>query len=159
MSTAEYALEASIDERQVFEELVETEVKNWYRVFYAWSRGTVPDDIKEILSISNALAKDFRVLLTNGQLMKRETYIERLAGLYGTRANSKQSHICNYEIEILADGIALVTFDLFKEGVKAKKFDTAIIRRAPEAEGGVTWVYVHESEHDLDEPATIENLL
>lgn len=137
--------------RTSLRELVEEEVRTWYEIFYRWSRGVEPYEESEARKIYDTLAPEFRVLLTNGSMMDKSEYWGRLLSLYGVRRNDPSSHIVNLDIRPIGDEHMLVTFDLFKRGVKTKKFDSAILRSSMESPSGVAWVYVHESAHELSE--------
>jgi hypothetical protein len=139
-------------------EMVEREVRSWYRIFYAWSRAHGPCDEQGVLPIYNTLADDFRVLLTSGDMMNKAEYWQRLVSLYGTRREDPPSQIVNLELVRLDKDHVLVTFDLYKHGVKKKKFDSAVMRRQANMPGGVAWVYVHESVHDLSEAPVFANI-
>lgn len=123
------------------------EVNRWYRHFYAWSRALVSADDTNVRHIFDALAEDFRIVLTDGRLMDRADYGNRLTGLYGTRRGSPASEVANLMVLTISDQYALVVFDLMKPGMPGKKVDTALLRRDPRAPAGVSWVHVHESEH------------
>jgi hypothetical protein len=101
--------------------------------------------------IFDTLADDFRVLLTSGEMMNKSGYKARLFSLHGTRRDDPPSQIANLYLVRLENDHVLVTFDLFKNGIKKKKFDSAIMRRQEDMTGGVAWVYVHESAHELSD--------
>jgi hypothetical protein len=117
-------------------------------VFYSWSRGLVPATRSNALPIYNALADDFRVVLTSGRIMGKDEYWERLVGLHGTRKDSPRSAIANVSLRPLSDDHLLAVFDLVKDG-REKKVDSAILRSSPQSSTGIVWVYVHESCHEL----------
>lgn len=129
--------------------LVEAEVYRWYDLFYSWSRGLVPKAENQVAPLHKAFAPDFRVVLTDGRLMDRDAYCSRLWNLYGVRAGSPRSEVHGLSIRMASSDTALTVFDLLKEGVPKKKVDSALLRRDPDAPLGVSWVYVHESEHSL----------
>jgi hypothetical protein len=131
------------------EQMVEQEVRSWYRTFYSWSRGLCPKEESGARPIFNSLSEDFRVLLTSGIMMNKSEYWERLLSLHGVRRGDPPSQIVNLEMVRVEKDHVLVTFDLFKRGVLKKKFDTALMRRATDMPSGVAWVYVHESDHAL----------
>jgi hypothetical protein len=131
------------------EQMVEQEVRSWYRTFYYWSRGLCPREDSGALPIFKSLSDDFRVLLTSGIMMNKSEYWERLLSLHGVRRGDPPSQIVNLTMLRVERDHVLVTFDLFKRGVLKKKVDTALMRRAVDMPGGVAWVYVHESDHPL----------
>lgn len=130
-------------------ELAEAEVYRWYDLFFAWSRGTIPKSRQHIEPLFSAFAPDFRVVLTDGRLMDRDAYCDRLWGLYGVRAGSPRSEIIGLSIKTVSANHALAVFDLIKDGIPKKKVDSALLRRELGSPLGVSWVYVHESEHGL----------
>jgi hypothetical protein len=129
--------------------LVEAEVYRWYNLFFPWSRGMASQSEAAIKPLYDALASDFRVVLTDGQIMGRADYWERLWGLHGKRVGSPESHITNLSITPLADGVFLTVFDLVKDGITKKKVDSALMRLDPASPSGISWMYVHESEHEF----------
>jgi len=135
-----------------FRSLVEREVRSWYDIFYRWSRGLCERDERHARIIYDRLAPDFRVLLTNGEMMNKAEYWDRLLSLYAERRNDKPSRIANLALHPIGADHMLVTFDLFKDGVAKKKFDSAVLRSAPDLPGRVSWLYVHESAHELTAP-------
>lgn len=140
------------------EQMVEQEVRSWYRTFYYWSRGLCPKEESGALPIFNSLSEDFRVLLTNGKMMNKSEYWVRLLSLHGVRRGGPPSQIVNLHLARVEKDHVLVTFDLFKHGVLKKKFDTALMRRATDMPGGVAWVYVHESDHALESVPEIRRM-
>jgi len=128
--------------------LVEAEVYRWYNLFFPWSRGVACQSEGAIKPLYDALANDFRVVLTDGQIMDRADYWERLWGLYGKRVGSPESHIINLSITSLPGDLFLTVFDLVKDGITKKKVDSALMRLDPTSPSGISWVYVHESEHE-----------
>jgi hypothetical protein len=135
--------------RANLEPLVEAEVCRWYDLFFSWSRGLVPQSADYIRALHDAFAHDFRVVLTDGRIMDREAYCLRLWNLHGIRSGSPKSQVCGLSITPVSGEYALAVFDLVKPGIPKKKIDSALIRRDPDAPLGVSWVYVHESEHAL----------
>ncbi len=131
------------------EQMVEQEVRSWYRTFYYWSRGLCPREDSGALPIFKSLSDDFRVLLTSGIMMNKSEYWERLLSLHGVRRGDPPSQIVNLTMLRVERDHVLVTFDRFKRGVLKKKVDTALMRRAVDMPGGVAWVDVHESDHPL----------
>jgi len=131
-------------------ELASIEIEEWYRVFHQWTRGLCPNDESYVRPIYDALADDFRVVLTNGDILKKAEYWSRLRKLYGARSKDQPSHTVNLNLMPIEENHLLAAFDLFKDGVLKKKVDSALMRRSPSAAGGIEWVYVHESAHDLD---------
>lgn len=131
------------------EQMVEQEIRSWYRTFYYWSRGLCPREESGMMPIFNALSEDFRVLLTNGSMMNKSEYRDRLFALHGARRGDAPSQIVNLDLQRVERDHMLVTFDLYKRGETTKKVDSALLRRAIDMPGGVGWVYVHESAHDL----------
>ena len=131
------------------EHLVETEIFRWYEIFYFWSRGLVAKDEKYIRSIYDALAEDFQVVLTSGELMLRERYWYRLYNLHNTRYSKPHSNIVNLKIKHLYENYVLATYDLLKEGSSEKKVNSALLRRNQQNPTQVMWVYVHESAHEI----------
>ncbi|PTT30325.1 hypothetical protein [Pseudomonas sp. HMWF021] len=129
--------------------LVEAEVYRWYNLFFPWSRGMASQSEAAIKPLYDALASDFRVVLTDGQIMGRADYWERLWGLHGKRVGSPESHITNLSITPLAGGVFLTVFDLVKDGITKKKVDSALMRLDPASPSGISWMYVHESEHEF----------
>ncbi|HEX4550140.1 hypothetical protein [Pseudomonas sp.] len=129
--------------------LVEAEVYRWYNLFFPWSRGMASQSEEAIKPLYDALASDFRVVLTDGQIMGRADYWERLWGLHGKRVGSPESHITNLSITPLAGGVFLTVFDLVKDGITKKKVDSALMRLDPASPSGISWMYVHESEHEF----------
>lgn len=101
--------------------LVEAEVYRWYNLFFPWSRGVASQSEGAIKPLYDALASDFRVVLTDGQIMDRADYWERLWGLYGKRVGSPESHIINLSITPLPGDLFLTVFDLVKDGITKKK--------------------------------------
>ncbi|MCX2546499.1 hypothetical protein [Pseudomonas sp. COW5] len=128
--------------------LVEAEVYRWYNLFFPWSRGMSSQSEGAIKPLYDALADDFRVVLTDGQIMERADYWERLWGLHGKRAGSPESHITNLSITPLPGGFFLTVFDLVKDGITKKKVDSALMRLDENSPSGISWIYVHESEHE-----------
>ncbi|NIF19655.1 hypothetical protein [Pantoea sp. Cy-639] len=128
--------------------LVEAEVYRWYNLFFPWSRGKCSQSESAIKPLYDALDDDFRVVLTNGQIMGRADYWARLWSLYGEREGSPESHIIDLSIEALPGGFFLTVFDLVKDGIPKKKVDSALMRLDPKSPSGVSWIYVHESEHE-----------
>ncbi|MCH4897459.1 MULTISPECIES: hypothetical protein [unclassified Pseudomonas] len=128
--------------------LVQAEVYRWYNLFFPWSRGVASQSEEAIKPLYDALANDFRVVLTDGQIMDRENYWERLWGLHGKRAGSPESHIINLSITPLPGDCFLTVFDLVKNGITKKKVDSALMRLDPDSPSGISWIYVHESEHE-----------
>ena len=128
--------------------LVEAEVYRWYNLFFPWSRGMSSRSEGAIKPLYDALANEFRVVLTDGQIMSRADYWERLWGLYGERAGSPESHITNLSITALPGDCFLAVFDLVKDGITKKKVDSALMRLDQTSPSGISWVYVHESEHE-----------
>ncbi|MGE1173294.1 MULTISPECIES: hypothetical protein [Pseudomonas] len=128
--------------------LVEAEVYRWYNLFFPWSRGVASQSEGAIKPLYDALAEDFRVVLTNGEIMGRADYWERLWGLHGQRAGSPESHITNLSITPLPGGFFLTVFDLVKDGITKKKVDSALMRLDEHSPSGISWIYVHESEHE-----------
>ncbi len=131
-----------------FYALARQEIVRWYDAFYAWSRGLVSAHEPVPRDICDALAPDFRVVLTDGRMLDKLEYKQRLARLHGARAGSPRSQISNVKLQRISHAHLLATFDLIKPGVAIKKFDTAILRRAANSSYGVMWAYVHESAHD-----------
>ena len=138
------------------EQMVEQEVRSWYRTFYYWSRGLCPREESGARPIFNALADDFRVLLTSGNMMNKSEYWERLLSLHGVRRGDPPSQIVNLDMARIETDHVLVTFDLYKRGVTKKKFDSALLRRDISMPGGVAWVYVHESAHEMGVEPVLE---
>ncbi|MBK5417763.1 hypothetical protein [Pseudomonas sp. TH31] len=128
--------------------LVEAEVYRWYKLFFPWSRGVSSKSEGAIKPLYDALASEFRVVLTDGQIMGRTDYWERLWDLYGTRAGSPESHIINLSITPLPGDFFLTVFDLVKDGITKKKIDSALMRVDHTSPSGISWIYVHESEHE-----------
>ncbi|MHA3735290.1 hypothetical protein ACXR0M_06385 [Pseudomonas sp. Eth.TT006] len=128
--------------------LVKAEVYRWYNLFFPWSRGMSSQSEGAIKPLYDALSSEFRVVLTDGQIVNRADYWERLWGLYGKRAGSPESHITNLSITALPGDFFLAVFDLVKEGITRKKVDSALMRVDPASPSGISWVYVHESEHE-----------
>jgi hypothetical protein len=128
--------------------LVKAEVYRWYNLFFPWSRGVSSHSEGAIKPLYDALANEFRVVLTDGQIMSRADYWERLWGLYGKRAGSPESHITNLSITPLPGDFFLAVFDLVKDGIAKKKVDSALMRVDRSSPSGISWIYVHESEHE-----------
>ncbi|QQZ44056.1 hypothetical protein IF690_11155 [Pseudomonas sp. SK3(2021)] len=128
--------------------LVKAEVYRWYNLFFPWSRGVSSQSEGAIKPLYDALASEFRVVLTDGRIMGRTDYWERLWDLHGKRAGSPESHIINLSITPLPGDFFLTIFDLVKDGIAKKKIDSALMRIDHTSPSGISWFYVHESEHE-----------
>jgi len=129
------------------------EINQWYELFYQWSRGLCKKKEMFVRPIFDALAEDFHVVLTNGVMMNKRQYWQRLLTLYGSRSEDAPSRIVNLKLNTIEDGHILATFDLIKDGELNKKFDSALLRASSDANNGVEWLYVHESAHEIIAPA------
>jgi hypothetical protein len=129
--------------------IADSEISRWYALFFSWSRGKVPKSLEHVQPLYDAFALDFRVILTDGRLMGRDAYCERLWGLHGVREGSPPSQVFNLSIEVLAEGWVLAVFDLIKDRDSGKKVDSSLLRIDRSAPTGISWVYVHESQHAL----------
>lgn len=139
----------SVVNLSVIEQLVETEIFRWYETFYSWSRGLVPKDEEYIRSIYDALAEDFQVVITSGELMLKESYWHRLYNLHNRRYSRPPSNIVNLKINHLYENHVLATYDLLKKGSSEKKVNSALLRYNQQNPAQVMWVYVHESAHTI----------
>ncbi len=152
VSLSESVAAENFQDRPIAVELIESarnEIQQWYDTFYQWSRGLCPREDQYIQPIFKALAEDFRVILTNGEMMDKSEYWFRLKSLHGSREADPASHIYNLSIHSIDDEHVLVYFDLFKQGVAKKKCDSALLRKSTITSTGMEWIYVHESAHEL----------
>lgn len=65
------------------EEKTKLEVSRWYKHFYNWSRGLVPKDDSHVRLVFDALCADFRVVLTNGNMVARDRSVFNRLNLFG----------------------------------------------------------------------------
>ncbi|MEH6345782.1 MAG: hypothetical protein V7785_11895 [Bermanella sp.] len=139
----------SRNEEDCLKQRASDEINQWYEMFYQWSRGLCKNEEKFVRPIFDALAEDFHVVLTNGVMMNKHQYWQRLLTLYGSRSGDAPSRIVNLKLNTIEEDHVLAVFDLIKDGESNKKFDSALLRLTKGTPNGVEWLYVHESAHDI----------
>ena len=121
------------------------EVRELHAFFETWFRGALPDDEEAFARFERALAPEFEIALSTGELLTREEILERVRAGHGRgqvaiRVERPVAHP-------LSDGEVAVCYEewhVAPNGVSRGRSCRALLRPSDDAPGGVEWVRVDE---------------
>jgi len=128
-------------------ERCEREILTLHEFFEQWFTGAVPVDRTVFARLESALAGEFRYILPAGRMLRRQEVLDGIFDAYGAHRQAR-IEIRNIVWPAPPEGrLGLVVFEEHQwlgEDYDAR-FNTALMRYAPEAPQGVAWVHLHET--------------
>ncbi len=127
------------------ETLARVEVARLHAAFEAWFRATEPGEVDGFASIEGSLAKDFRMVTPDGQILERSELLERLRAARGKRDIAIRTRL----VEALRiDGehmLAVYEEQQVEDEATSTVVSTALLAFSPDGPDGILWLRVHET--------------
>ncbi len=120
------------------------EVERLHRFFADWFADRDDRDDRDFADFADAMAPDFYLVSTDGEVMSRSDIVGFVEGARGTGVVD----ITIVDPVIRSDGSVLVgTYEehQVKRGIPSSRLSTAVLTRNPAAPGGWSWHAVHET--------------
>ncbi|MEM8710057.1 MAG: hypothetical protein AAGG01_03830 [Planctomycetota bacterium] len=133
------------DELLALESTAEKEIARLHDFFVGWFNGALPETDDGFSGVEDALASSFTMVTPDGNLLQRESLMERLRASHGKRAVAIETKLRSVQV---LDGMRLfAVYDEIsrEDGATRVLTSTVLFERDAAAPLGLRWLHVHET--------------